>query len=125
MVDHIMLMVKDKEASEAFYIGLLKALGASLIHGGDTFSGFGKKGSVPFWLKKAEDGKETVRMHVAFSATTRATVREFYAAALKLGGRSNGEPGLRPEHGNSYYTAYIYDLDGHNIEAVCYAEGEV
>jgi catechol 2,3-dioxygenase-like lactoylglutathione lyase family enzyme len=124
MIDHIMIMVKDKKASETFYGGLLKTLDSSLVHGGGTYSGFGRKGAVPFWLKAADAGKETVRMHIAFSAPSRAAVRELYDAALSLGGRSNGEPGLRPEHGTHYYAAYVVDLDGHNIEAVCYADGE-
>jgi catechol 2,3-dioxygenase-like lactoylglutathione lyase family enzyme len=124
MIDHMMVMVMDKQASESFYGGLLETLGSSLIHGGDTYAGFGKKGAVPFWLKTAEPGKETLRVHVAFSAPTRAAVREFHERALKLGGRSNGAPGLRPEHGTHYYAAYILDLDGHNIEAVCYADSE-
>lgn len=124
MIDHMMVMVKDKDASESFYSGLLGTLGSSLIHGGDTYSGFGKKGAVPFWLKSAAPGQETVRVHVAFSAPTRAAVREFHEQALKLGGRSNGAPGLRPDHGSHYYAAYIFDLDGNNIEAVCYADSE-
>jgi catechol 2,3-dioxygenase-like lactoylglutathione lyase family enzyme len=57
--------------------------------------------------------------HVAFASRDRATVDEFYEAAIAAGGRDNGEPGLRPEYGESYYAGYVHDADGNNIEAVC------
>ena len=43
-------------------------------------------------------------IHVAFAASSRAQVREFYKAALAAGG----------------YGAFVIGPDGHNIEAVCH-----
>lgn len=123
MIDHFMLMVKNKKTSQAFYEGLLKTLGHSLVHDDGPYAGFGRPGHVPFWLKQA-DPEVSSRVHVAFSTTSRSQVRKFYEAALSLGAKPNGEPGLRPDHGANYYAAYVYDLDGHNIEAVCYAKDE-
>jgi len=40
---------------------------------------------------------------------------------MAAGGRDNGKPGLRPQYQANYYGAFVLDLDGHNIEAVCYA----
>jgi hypothetical protein len=48
-------------------------------------------------------------------------VRAFHRAALAAGGRDNGAPGLRPKYHPSYYGAFVFDPDGHNIEAVCHA----
>jgi hypothetical protein len=31
-----------------------------------------------------------------------------------------GGPGLRPQYGAGYYAAFIRDVDGHKIEAVCH-----
>jgi predicted lactoylglutathione lyase len=42
-------------------------------------------------------------------------VDAFHAAALKAGGAENGVPGLRRPN---YYAAFVFDLDGNNIEAV-------
>ena len=42
------------------------------------------------------------------------------AAALRVGGRDNGAPGLRPQYHPNYYGAFVFDLDGHNVEAVCH-----
>jgi predicted lactoylglutathione lyase len=61
------------------------------------------------------------RIHVAFRAETREMVQAFYEAALKVGGRDNGVPGLRSHYHPDYYGAFVLDPDGHNIEAVCHA----
>lgn len=119
-----MLMVKNKKTSQTFYEMLLTVLGHSLVHDDGPYAGFGRPGHVPFGLKQADETRVSERVHVAFSTASRSQVRKFYETALNLGAKSNGEPGLRPDHGSSYYTAYIYDLDGHNIEAVCYAKEE-
>lgn len=55
--------------------------------------------------------------HIAFLAPNREAVRGFHAAALAVGGRDNGAPGPRPYH-PGYYSAFVLDPDGNNIEAV-------
>ena len=57
--------------------------------------------------------------HVAFKAKDHAAVDAFYAAGIKAGGKDNGKPGLRPDYGPKYYGAFLIDLDGNNVEAVC------
>jgi hypothetical protein len=59
-------------------------------------------------------------VHLAFAAKDRPTVDAFYRAAIAAGGRDNGPPGLRTQYHPSYYGAFVYDLDGNNIEAVCH-----
>lgn len=41
-------------------------------------------------------------------------------SALAAGGTDNGAPGLRPQYHGDYYAAFVRDLDGYNIEAVCH-----
>jgi hypothetical protein len=36
------------------------------------------------------------------------------------GGKDNGKPGPRPDYGSDYYTAYLFDPEGNNVEAVTY-----
>jgi catechol 2,3-dioxygenase-like lactoylglutathione lyase family enzyme len=69
------------------------------------------------WSAKVGEGT-----HVAFRAETRAQVDAFYETAIAAGGRDHGAPGLRPNYGPNYYAAFVFDPDGINIEAVCYAE---
>ncbi|HFQ4887551.1 TPA: VOC family protein, partial [Vibrio vulnificus] len=38
--------------------------------------------------------------------------------ALELGGECAGKPSLRPEYGETYYAAFVRDVDGNKIEAV-------
>ena len=45
--------------------------------------------------------------------------RTFYVA----GGVDNGPPGPRPHYHPDYYGAFVLDLDGHNVEAVCHDAG--
>jgi len=41
-------------------------------------------------------------------------------AAMAVGAKDNGAPGLRPIYHEHYYGAFVLDPDGHNIEAVCH-----
>ena len=59
-------------------------------------------------------------IHLAFAAENRDQVREFHRAALAAGGRDNGAPGVRAKYHPDYYGAFVFDPDGHNIEAVCH-----
>jgi catechol 2,3-dioxygenase-like lactoylglutathione lyase family enzyme len=59
-------------------------------------------------------------IHVAFRAVTRAAVEAFHSEALAAGGRDNGAPELSTQHHADYFSAYVFDADGHNIEAVCH-----
>jgi hypothetical protein len=46
-------------------------------------------------------------------------VRAFHRAAVTIGAEVLHEPRLFPEYGEHYFGAFVRDLDGHNIEAVC------
>ena len=121
MIDHIGLTVADYERSKAFYAEALAPLSYEVIMEVTEvgpWAGFGVDGKPDFWLGKGE--ATAPRLHIAFRARDRATVRAFYDAAIKAGARDNGPPGLRPEHHPSYYGAFVIDPDGHNVEAVCH-----
>lgn len=61
----------------------------------------------------------TTACHLCWLAPSRAAVKKFYQAAMAHGGKDNGAPGLRPHYHPHYYGAFVIDLDGNNIEAVC------
>jgi hypothetical protein len=48
-------------------------------------------------------------------------VDAFYKAALSVGGRDNGAPGVRAYYHPNYYGAFVLDPDGNNVEAVCHS----
>lgn len=124
MLDHIGFPVSDFARSVAFYDAVLAPLGARRIMevtaemtGGAAHAGYGVQ-KPDFWIGTGDALKG--RLHVAFSAESRAAVDAFYAAAMAAGATDNGPPGLRPHYHPNYYGAFVLDPDGHNIEAVCH-----
>ena len=126
MLDHIGFPVSSFLHSKRFYEAALEPLGVSLMAelsaeqtGSSSHAGFGENGKPWFWIGDGE-GVLRGRFHVAFAARRRADVDAFHRAALAMGGRDNGPPGLRPHYHEHYYAAFVLDPDGHNIEAVCH-----
>ncbi len=119
MLDHISLKVADFAASLAFYEAALQPLGISLLYGDrESYAGFGIAPDAFFWINQA--GVPGTGTHIAFTASSRASVDMFYNTALTRGGKDNGAPGLRPHYHPDYYGAFVFDPDGYNIEAVCH-----
>ncbi len=80
-------------------------------------AGFCHEDGSDLWISQ---GAPTRPLHIAFRVSSRAAVDAFHVAALAAGGEDNGEPGLRRQYHPNYYSAYVLDPDGHNIEAVCH-----
>jgi len=119
MLDHLGFAVSDLQASRAFYSAALAPLGVGVLMEFGEHIGFGRDGKPNFWI--GSGGKPAGRLHLAFSARNREEVRAFHEAALAAGATDNGEPGLRPDYHPHYYGAFVIDLNGHNIEAVCHS----
>lgn len=122
MLDHVSVGVTDVARARAFYDAVLGALGYKLLHGYDEGAGYGADYPY-FWIGKALDGGTPVPSpgtHICFKAPTRAAVIAFHRTALAHGATDAGEPGLRPQYTDRYYAAFVYDPDGHKIEAVTY-----
>ena len=117
MIDHTGIGVADVRRSAAFYDAALGALGLRRVMQmpeGVGTDGIGYGVNYPvFWIDRFHP--HSARQHTAFAARSRSEVDAFYAAALKAGGTDNGGPGTRQER---YYAAFVFDLDGNNIEAV-------
>jgi catechol 2,3-dioxygenase-like lactoylglutathione lyase family enzyme len=119
MIDHTGIVVSDLKKSRKFYEQALAPLGYAMLFEvpGGVGMGFGEPPQPDFWIGR---GAPKERQHVAFRANSRAVVDAFYQAALAAGGTDNGAPGPRPHYHENYYGAFVLDLDGHNIEAVCH-----
>ncbi len=125
MIDHTGIIVSDFERSKKFYTDTLAAIGYTLIvelpasvTGDANVAGFGENGKPDFWVISGTPNKPPI--HVAFRVNKRETVEAFHKAGLIAGSNDNGQPGIRPHYHPNYYGAFIHDLDGHNIEAVCH-----
>jgi catechol 2,3-dioxygenase-like lactoylglutathione lyase family enzyme len=125
MIDHVSIAVRDLAACGRFYDALLATIGYTRIVTRPATIGFGKK-YPDFWLNERrtmmpldpDSGN-----HVCLRAPSAETVQAFHAAALALGGTSEGEPGLRPEYTAGYYAAFVRDPEGNKIEAVTFTTG--
>lgn len=122
MFDHVSIGVSDVKRTGKFYDSALKPLGFSRLSDGESSLGYGDKG-VQLWISattKPVKADMESGLHFCFSAKDRAAVDAFHAAALKAGGKDNGKPGLRPEYHANYYGAFVFDPEGHAIEACCH-----
>ena len=115
-VDHVGIAASDYEKSKAFYTAALAPLGLTPMMDFGVTVGYGA--AFPFnWQSGGNPG----HAHLALRADSRKLVDDFYAAAIKAGGKDNGKPWRRTEYSANYYAAFALDPDGHNIEAVCHA----
>jgi len=126
MIDHVSVAVRDLAAATRFYEAVLGALGLTKLESRPATVGFGK--TYPeFWINLRADMAEVSPAsgaHVCFRARTTELIDAFHAAALQAGGISDGAPGLRPQHGEGYYAAFIRDPDGNRVEAVTFVGGK-
>jgi len=102
MIDHAGIVVTDWTKAKAFYDAAFVPLGATLLYmvpeeftDGAKVGGYGRD-KPDFWLH--EGGEPGPGRHYAFTASSRAEVDAFHAAALAAGGRDNGAPGPRPHY---------------------------
>ena len=126
MIDHVSIPVSDLGRSAAFYDSVLATLGLSRRKERPGAIGYGPstRTAPVFWiLDRVREGSANagLGLHVSFEAADRASVDAFYAAALRCGGNDAGAPGVRPEYTVPFYGAFVFELDGFKIEAVCRA----
>jgi catechol 2,3-dioxygenase-like lactoylglutathione lyase family enzyme len=124
MIDHVSVSVRDLQASTRFYEAVFATLGFAKLETRAATVGFGKK-YPEFWINLRGDMEAIAAAsgaHVCFRARSTDLVDAFHAAALASGGVSDGAPGLRPQHGEGYYAAFIRDLEGNRIEAVTFVK---
>jgi catechol 2,3-dioxygenase-like lactoylglutathione lyase family enzyme len=123
MIDHTGIGVADVARSAAFYDSALGALGLKRVtqipeESGADGVAYGANYPI-FWIDRFH--AHGVKQHTAFTARNRAEVDAFHKAAVQAGGTDNGAPGLRDTAKGfppGYYSAFVLDPDGNNIEAV-------
>lgn len=121
MLSHVSLGVVDLERARRFYDAALAPLGAVCLYGDERCLGYGpQNGDEQLNLFRCDRSPEVgPGFHLAFEAPSRGAVEAFHAAALAFGGRDDGPPGVRVHYGESYFAAFVFDPDGHKLEAVC------
>lgn len=122
MFSHVFTSVSDFGRAFAFYSGVLSELGLELrFHDpGRPWAGWHSAGGTrPFFvICKPFDGQPHEPGNgqmIAFAANSRRVVDAAYDAALRLGGTSEGAPGLRPQYHPHYYGGYFRDTEGNKV----------
>ncbi len=123
MLLYVTVGTNDLAKAGAFYDGVLNELGYVRRETDDNSLGYAHPGDTRcrFWVTRPYDEKPASfgnGVTIALTAESRDAVRRFHAAALARGGLNEGEPGLRPFHAE-FYAAFVRDLDGNKIAAVC------
>ena len=123
MFSHVMIGVKDLEASKTFYDAALGALGIRLgrvdpkgramyIHNGSIFM-----------LTQPIDGNEACGANggtIGFAAETPEAADAFHKAGLENGGTAiEDAPGWRENNDLKLYLSYLRDPAGNKICAMC------
>jgi catechol 2,3-dioxygenase-like lactoylglutathione lyase family enzyme len=120
-LSHVSIGTNDFPRAKAFYDAVLATLQVTCLVDTEEGSGYGRH--VPeFWVGFPFDGAEASAgngVHVCFNAHSVEEVQAFHAKALELGAQDEGKPGLRREYGDNYYAAFVRDLEGNKIEAMC------
>ncbi len=113
-IDHLWIRVADVDAAKRFYETIAPHAGLRINEQTpDRVQFAGRSGS--FSLVR---GTPTESLHVAFGTDDDEVVERFHQAAIGAGYRSNGPPGERRRYHPGYYSAYVIDPDGNNVEVV-------
>ena len=123
MIDHLGINCADLERAATFYDAVLGVLGHRRLLDYDVAIGYGTT-KPDFWLSRQPDegpaSGPNREIHVAFSADSADAVREFFDVAVAQGAEVLHEPRHFPEYHDHYFGAFVRDLDGNNVEAVCH-----
>jgi catechol 2,3-dioxygenase-like lactoylglutathione lyase family enzyme len=126
MINHITFYVSDMDKTKAFFEKALRPLGYKVVQDiyEDDVRWVGlaindKEGERDLWFKQELGTQPSGPLScLAFTAADKDQVQAFYETAIKAGGKDNGKPGYRPQYSPGYYSAFVLDPDGNNIEAV-------
>jgi catechol 2,3-dioxygenase-like lactoylglutathione lyase family enzyme len=119
VVDHVLFVVADLDASRRLYTAALAPLGYEELHVQDDCVAYGTEDLDDFAICRGEP--VTSAAHVAFDAEGREAVDAFFTAAVAQGATPRGEPGVWTQYSEQYYAAFVEDLHGNNVEAVWHA----
>jgi len=118
MFDHVQIKVKDFERSKTFYTEVLSTLGYKVVLEFKKAIGIGTSPHDMFEISQADtDLPLSSSVHIAFVAQSEEAVQKFHETAIAHGAIDNGAAGLR-DYEEGYYSAFVIDPDGHNLEAV-------
>jgi catechol 2,3-dioxygenase-like lactoylglutathione lyase family enzyme len=122
MLDHVALQVRDVSASSSFYVRAFAALGLGEAMRREQAEGLviglsGPDGFPRLWFGPLVDQGDRP-IHLALAAPSREAVDEVHRVALEIGAEVLHAPRVWPQYHPGYYSVFLRDPDGNNVEAV-------
>ena len=121
MISYVMVGTNDLPRAVRYFGPLMEDMGATKVSETDRLGAWGWGIGTPMFIVGIPYDKNGATVGngcmVSFSTDSKEKVDRLHAKALKLGGTSEGEPGLR---GDSLYVAYFRDPDGNKFNFICY-----
>src|SRR6476659_9987889 len=115
IVDHVLFVVEDLDASRRLYTAALAPLGYVELFVQEDCVSYGAEDLDDFTICQGEP--VTTAAHVAFSAEGREAVDAFFEAAVANGATIRGEPGVWTQYSERYNAASATDWHQNNVEA--------
>ena len=121
MIGYVMVGTNDLPKAAKYFGALMEDMGATKVSETERFAAWGWGIGTPMFIVCSPYDKKAATVGngcmVSFTIGSKEKVDSLYAKALKLGGTSEGKPGLR---GETLYAAYFRDPDGNKFNFICY-----
>jgi catechol 2,3-dioxygenase-like lactoylglutathione lyase family enzyme len=114
--DHLWIGVDDLTAADAFSTTIARHVG--LREGRRWDGGVQFRGAWATFSLVHDGRPPTEHLHRAFPAPDRTAVEDFHQAAVTAGYRDHGAPGERTDYHDGYFSAYVLDPGGTNVESI-------
>ena len=120
MIGYTTLGTNDLKAAGEFYDKLFEIIGAKRFMADDHIILWATKPGIGMFAVITPNDEKTATVGngtmTAFAVDDIDTLKQLHAKVLELGGKDEGEPGLR---GENYYFAYARDLEGNKMAFYC------
>ena len=113
-----MVGTNDLDKAIKFYDTMLETINLKRAVTNEKYAGYSSKEKpeyIEFYVTNPTNKEKATYgngVQISFIVNSKETVDKFYNLGIKLGGKDEGEPGIRP---SGEYYCYLRDLDGNKI----------
>ncbi|MDB2311462.1 VOC family protein [Candidatus Pelagibacter bacterium] len=118
MIGFVMVGTNDLDKAIKFYDTMLETINLKRAVTNEKYAGYSSKEKpeyIEFYVTNPTNKKKATYgngVQISFAVNSKEMVDKFYNLGIKLGGKDEGGPGIRP---SGEYYCYLRDLDGNKI----------
>ena len=118
MIGFVMVGTNDLGKAINYYDVLLESIDLKRAVTNEKYAGYSSKErpeDIEFYVTNPANKEKATfgnGVQISFIVNSKETVDKFYNLGIKLGGKDEGGPGIRP---SGEYYCYLRDLDGNKI----------